>query len=249
VNPDEIAALQCVERAHWFYRGKRDLVRHWLAALGPLGREDLLVDIGAGTGQFLLEMRPLCRTVGVEAQAHAAAIAAARSVPLARGAIEALPIRSGAATAVTALDVLEHVADDAGAARELARIARPGGIVIVHVPALARLWSDWDEALGHQRRYDCARVLALVRGAALIVRHCAYVNSLACLPILVARTLRTRFGLGAERRLEDHVPLAPLNHLLYWSFVAPGRWAWCSPPFGTSILCIAQKPAAAEASA
>ncbi len=249
MNPDEIAALERVEQVHWFYRGKRDLVRYWLAALGGLGPEDLLLDIGAGTGQFLVEMRPVCRAVGVEATVHAASIAAARAVAVTRASIEALPIRSGAAAAVAALDVLEHVADDAGAMRELARVARPGGLIVLHVPALARLWSDWDEALGHRRRYSRAGLLSVVRGAALTVRRCVYVNTLACLPILVARTLRTRFGLGAGHRLEDRVPPAPLNRLLHWSFVAPARQAWCAPPFGASLLCIAQKPRGAEAGA
>jgi precorrin-6B methylase 2 len=66
VKASELAALAAVEREHWFYRGKRDIVRYWIDMLIPLGHEDLLVDVGAGTGQLLLELSGKCRAVGVE---------------------------------------------------------------------------------------------------------------------------------------------------------------------------------------
>jgi SAM-dependent methyltransferase len=242
MNPEEFEALARVEREHWFYRGKRDLVRHWVARLAPLRADDLLVDIGAGTGQLLAEVAPHCRAVGVEAHPVGLAIAATKPVPLVQAVIEALPLATGAAAVVTALDVIEHVDDDGAALAELARITRPGGLIVVHVPAFQLLWSDWDVGLGHKRRYTRASLLALVDRTSLHIRHCAYVNTAAFLPILAVRALRARFGIGGGRRLEDDVPPAALNRLLHWSFVAPARQAWLSPPFGVSILCILQKP-------
>jgi SAM-dependent methyltransferase len=242
VNPEEFEALARVEREHWFYRGKRDLVRHWVDALAPLRDGDLVVDIGAGTGQLLAELGGVCRAVGIEAHPQGLAIAAGKPVRLIQGSILDLPLASDRAAVVTALDVLEHVDDDARALGELLRITRPGGLVIVHVPAFAVLWSDWDVALGHRRRYTRPTLLELVRRFPLRVRHCAYVNTAAFLPILVYRALRVRAGVGGGRRLEDDVPPPALNRLLHWSFVTPARWGWLSPPFGVSILCILQKP-------
>ena len=241
MNPEEFEALARVEREHWFYRGKRDLVRHWVGRLAPLRRDDLLVDIGAGTGQLLAEVAPHCRALGIEAHPQGLAIASTKPVPLVQATIEALPIASGAAAVVTALDVIEHVDDDDAALAELARITRPGGLIVLHVPAFRLLWSDWDVALGHRRRYTKPGLLALVGRTALRVRHCAYVNTAAFLPILAVRGLRARFGIGSSRRLEDDVPPAALNRLLHWTFVAPARQGWLSPPFGVSILCILQK--------
>jgi SAM-dependent methyltransferase len=242
MQPEEFTALARVEREHWFYRGKRDLVRHWIARLAPLQPTDLLVDIGAGTGQLLAEIGATCRAVGIEAHPHGLAIAAGRRVALLQGTIEALPIASGAAAVITALDVLEHVTDDAAALAELGRVVRPGGLVVLHVPAFPSLWSDWDVALGHKRRYTKPGLLALVRRSPLEVRHCAYVNTAAFLPILAVRALRN-LGLGGSRRLEDAVPPAPLNRLLHWTYVAPARRRW-SPPFGVSLLCLLQRPTA-----
>ena len=244
MNPEEFEALARVEREHWFYRGKRDLVRHWLARLAPLRADDLWIDIGAGTGQLLLELASSCRALGIESHPRGLAIAATKPVPLVQATIEALPIASGAAAVVTALDVIEHVDDDAGALAELMRITRPGGLIVLHVPAFQLLWSDWDVTLGHRRRYTRPALLALVARTPLRVRHCAYVNTAAFLPILAVRALRARFGAAGGHRLEDDVPPAPLNRLLHWAFVAPARQAWLSPPFGVSILCILQTPAA-----
>jgi SAM-dependent methyltransferase len=241
MHPQEFAALARVEREHWFYRGKRDLVRHWIARLAPPQQDDLWVDVGAGTGQLISELAASCRAVGIEAHAHGLAIATSRTLRLVQATIEALPIASGAAAVITALDVLEHVDDDAAALGELHRVARPGGLVVLHVPAFALLWSDWDVSLGHRRRYTRPALLDLVGRSPLQVRHCAYVNTAAFLPILAVRALRAGLGIGAGRRLEDEVPPALLNRLLHWAYVAPARRAW-SPPFGVSILCVLQKP-------
>jgi SAM-dependent methyltransferase len=241
MRPEEFAALARVEREHWFYRGKRDLVRYWIGRVAPLQPDDLLVDIGAGTGQLISEVASTCRAVGIEAHPQGLAIAATRTVRLVQASIEAVPIASGTAAVITALDVIEHVEDDAAALAELHRIARPGGLVILHVPAFPLLWSDWDVSLGHKRRYTRPALLDLVRRSPLQVRHCAYVNTAAFLPILAVRALRARFGIGGSQRLEDAVPAAALNRLLHWAYVAPARYRW-SPPFGVSILCILRKP-------
>lgn len=69
---------------------------------------------------------------------------------------------------VLALDVLEHVDDDAAFARTLAELAAPGGRVVVSVPAWPGLFSRHDVALGHHRRYRPEALLAVLRGAGLV---------------------------------------------------------------------------------
>jgi SAM-dependent methyltransferase len=239
MTPEEFRALARVEREHWFYRGKRDVVRHWVGTLAPLRPGDLLLDVGAGTGQLVAEFGASCRAVGVEPHGEGLAFASAKGVRLVQGAIEHLPVASGVAAVVTALDVLEHLDDDAAGLAEIVRVTRPGGLVLLLVPAFPLLWSDLDETLGHRRRYTRAGLRALVGRSPLAIRHCAYVNSAAFPPILLYRLAR-RLGLRGGR-LEDGVPPAILNAALHAAFVRPARWAWFSPPFGVSILCVAEK--------
>jgi SAM-dependent methyltransferase len=238
---EEFHALAKVEREHWFYRGKRDIVRYWLRRLAPVHAGDLLVDIGAGTGQLLSELVGSCRAVGIEYDWEALRLARQSATPIARGSLLDLPIRSDSAAVVTALDVLEHIDDDARGTSELYRILRPGGLVFLLVPAFQALWSDWDDSLGHKRRYTKSALLRVVRSAPFHVHHCAYINSAAFLPILAYRALRNRLPLG--RRLEDSLPSPAVNSMLHSLFVVPACWKWFSPPFGVSIFCILQKPA------
>jgi SAM-dependent methyltransferase len=241
VKASELAALGAVERDHWFYRGKRDIVRYWINALAPLGPEDLLVDVGAGTGQLLLEMGHSCRAVGVEFTAAGLGYLSGKNLRVIRGSITALPVHSNAAAVVTALDVLEHVGDDGQALSELIRIVRPGGLVILHVPAFELLWSDWDRALGHKRRYSRPALLRLAGRFAVDVRRCVYVNTAVFLPVLTYRWLRSAFPTLLASRLEDTVPPRPVNHLLHRLYVAPACWRRVSAPLGVSVLCILEK--------
>ena len=245
MNPTEFAVLARVEREHWFYRGKRDIVHHWALTLLHLRPADLAVDVGAGTGQLVVEFSDMCKAIGIEPHPVALQIAGGKPIQLVQGSVTALPLTAGRAALVTALDVLEHVEDDAGALAELLRITRPGGFIFIGVPAFQILWSDWDESLGHKRRYTKRALLQLVNRLDVTVQRCVYVNSAAFLPVLCYRWLRTR--LGGQRRLEDSVPTALVNHILYKVFVVPACWRWLSPPFGISIFCILRKTSPTDA--
>jgi SAM-dependent methyltransferase len=240
---EEFHALAKVEREHWFYRGKRNIVHHWLNRLAPVRQDDLLVDIGAGTGQLLTEFLGSCRAVGVEYDWEALRLAGGNAAPIARGSLLDLPIRTDSAAVVTALDVLEHIDDDVRGMSELCRIVRPHGWVFLLVPAFQALWSDWDDSLGHKRRYTKSALLRVARTSPFRIHHCVYINSAAFLPILAYRAVRTRLSGSFGGRLEDSVPSRAVNSLLHSLFVVPACWAWFSPPFGVSLFCILQKRA------
>lgn len=241
VRPEEYAALARVEERHWFYSGKREIVRGWLRHLGVLGRGTLLIDVGAGTGLFAMEMQQHSRVLAVDPDPNALQFIRSRAgLPAVAGSASCLPVATGAAAALTALDVIEHLDDDAAALLEFTRVVRPGGGVVLTVPALPALWSEWDEALHHRRRYTRPMLTQALRGLPVRVRHMSYINTLALLPIAAYRLAR-RMGLpvGAGR-LEDQVPPEPLNSALRQLFVQPALWP-VPMPIGVSLLCVLRR--------
>lgn len=250
VNPHEHEAMYRVESRHFWFTGTRRVILAALErALGPaLGRARLL-DLGCGTGFTLTQLPRGARAIGLDSSPTALHLARRRAsgAGLVRGSAYALPFASGAFDGALALDVLEHLDDDRGAARELARVLRPGGVAIVTVPAFQALWSKHDEALEHRRRYRLAEIESLVREAGLHIEHSTYYNFFL-FPVVAASRLfdraRTALGLSTARRAAADlaIPAAPINAALR---AVLGSERAIAPrmrlPIGVSCLIVARK--------
>lgn len=246
MNPEEYARLDNIDRGHWFYRGKRAIVRHWIERYLPLRPDDLLIDAGMGTGTWLVEMSDACRVCGLDD--HEESIALARPKIEAKGGqvlktgLDHVDLPDGSAAVVTIMDVLEHLDDDRTALREMIRLTRPGGLIVITVPALTWLWSDWDVALHHRRRYVRRQLLELVQQPGVEMLHCAYFNSLLLPAIVLVRFWRRlRPPRPGAERAEDRIPAGWLNGLLYKLLVAPACLKWFRPPLGVSLLAVLRK--------
>ena len=208
-----------------------------------------MIDAGCGTGTFLAEMAGTCRVLGLDDHAESIALAGPRLEAVGgdvlQTTLDRVNLPDGCAAVVTLMDVLEHVDDDAGVLREMGRLVRPGGLVVVTVPALRWLWSDWDVALHHRRRYHRADLLRRVVAATdLETLHCAYFNTAALPAIGLVRAWRQAAPpVPGRERAEDRVPNRVLNWLLYHTMVTPACWRWFRPPAGVSLLAVLRKPA------
>ncbi len=162
----------------------------------------------------------------------------------------ALPFDSATFDAVVALDVVEHCADDGRVVSELARVLKPGGTLVVTVPAFQALWSEHDEALHHLRRYRRHQVRALLDGAALEIRTLSYFNTLL-FPAIAAVRLGKR--LLPRRRVPQSDASTPpklLNELLWLIFSLERRLLRrVRLPVGVSILAVATRPAGVRSGA
>jgi SAM-dependent methyltransferase len=161
--------------------------------------------------------------------------------------------RDGSFDLVTALDVIEHIDRDDDAVRELARVTRPGGHLLVTVPAFPALWSDHDEINHHMRRYRGSEIRELVTRHGCEIVKFTYMNTFLFPVAYAVRTwqqLRTKlFGESPHPPRTDFVDYHPVvNAMLTAIFTAEvplvtlGRL-----PFGLSILCLARKKAGATA--
>jgi len=207
-----------------------------------LGRR--IVEVGAGIGTFtdhLLARRPDAAVTAIEPAAnnfpHLLRHFAddARVAPV-RGYLDgSLPAAS--ADSVVAVNVLEHVEDDAGFLRDAARVLAPGGHLLLFVPALPALFGTLDRAFEHFRRYTRPVLRARLADAGLEPREVSYVN----LPGVAAwwlsgKVLRKTTVSARDARLYD-------RWVIPWVRAVERRW---SPPLGQSLIAIARKPGAAK---
>ena len=246
MDPNEYFNLARVETQHWFYVGKRDIVRHWIQRVHALRPGHWLVDCGAGTGTFAAEMASCCKVLAVDDHEESLALAREKlgDDRVKPGSCVQLPLPSNSVDVLTALDVIEHVEQDRQALLEFSRVVRPGGIVVITVPALMLLWSDWDVALHHFRRYTRRSLLELVPQDSFTVVHCSYVN-VAALPLVLMvrkwRALKRRFGFRTTSRFEDSIPPRWINSLLHWSFVRLGCQSLIRFPAGAGLLAVLRR--------
>ncbi len=247
MNPAEYRRIYEAEEAQWWYAGMRAISRALLAA--PLrrladGRGRLaILDAGCGTGGNLALFAPWGRAVGVDLSKDALAFCHERGVPAARAGLLALPFAESTFDGVTSFDVIYHawVADDRAATREMARVLRPGGLMLVRVPALKVLWGGHDVAVQSRHRYTRAELRALLEDTGLEVLRVTYANCFLFPLLLLRRTLDRLTG-----RTGSDVGFLP----------APFEWTFrrlleleaalvqrgLSLPIGASVIALGRKP-------
>ena len=249
MEADEYRKLAEVEDAMWYFRALHGHVEHELAQ--TLRRSAAAVlDAGCGTGGLirrLMARRPAWRWTGVDLSPLACELARQRggqTVEIKEASVTALPFAEGVFDAVVSADVLYHVDDDEGALREFFRVLRPGGAVVINVPAYRWLWSYHDEAVHSRRRYGRREMIAKLTAAGFTGVQATHWNTLP-FPLVVAR----RKLFPAPRDGSDVRLFAPPVEAGFNAAMAVER-AWLSGvgrlPFGSSILAVARKPGTAN---
>lgn len=242
METEEYTNLDEQEARHWYYVGKRDAVRYWIERYGALSREKVLLDCGAGTGLFAKSLGASCQVRVLDSHPESLKILKRRfnSEQILEGSCQSIPLPDRSVDVLTALDVLEHLEDDAAAVAEFQRVLNPGGVIVATVPAMMCLWSDWDEALHHFRRYRRHSFLQLFSPLYWDDIHTNYTNVLAFPLVWALRRLR-RGGGGASRRAEDVVPPAWINAILREMFVRTATMRHVRFPFGVSLILAARR--------
>lgn len=242
MNAEEYANMERHEDAHWYYAGKREIAHGWLQQVGPPRAEDLFLDCGAGSGRFAKEMETHCRVLVLDDHEEALRLLRTRFRPdqILSLAGDQVPLPDASLDYVTALDVLEHTPDDQAVVQGFRRLLKPGGVALVTVPAGMALWSDWDVALHHYRRYSRPQLKALFPDAQWELLHVNYTNVAVYPAVWFVRKWQKWLLREKTARFEDKLPPRALNAMLRWLFVRPAFWR-VPFPFGVSLLLVARK--------
>ncbi|HXC72000.1 MAG TPA: class I SAM-dependent methyltransferase [Pyrinomonadaceae bacterium] len=232
-----------VEQSHWWHIGRRRIIASFVEDIcrRVSDRRPRILDVGCGTGANLLLLSKYGDAEGVDISEDALAFCRERGLDKVRlGAAEALPYEDGTFDLVTALDVVEHLDDDLAGLTELRRVLRPGGRVLLFVPAFMFLWGLQDDVSHHRRRYRLPELRRVLERAGFEIERTTYANITFFLPILVGRQLMRLTGIKAES--ENNINVPALNGV-FGRLLGAESWIlrYMNLPFGVSGLCVAKK--------
>lgn len=239
-----------VQDRHWWFAARREILRAQLKAL-RLPADAEILEVGSGTGANLALLAEFGRVTGLEMSAEAIASARARGLEL-PGRVTLHQGRCPDDLAglgqrfdlVCLFDVLEHIDNDRAALAALRDCLKPGGRIVISVPAYRWLWSAHDESLHHRRRYRRSELVELCADCGLAVTTSSYFNTML-FPLAAAGRVMDRF-LGRQQSSGSAVPPAPVNAGLRLVFAFERHFLGRVPlPFGLSILVVAHAKAAA----
>lgn len=231
-----------VEQSHWWYTGRRRILASFLDDIcrRVTDRRPRILDVGCGTGANLLMLSKYGDAEGVDVSEDALAFCRERGLEQVKlGAAERLPYDDATFDLVTALDVVEHLDDDLAGLREMRRVLRPGGRVLLFVPTFMFLWGVQDDVSNHRRRYRLPELRRVLEQAGFEIERTTYANITFFLPILLARKLMRVTGIKAES--ENNINVSALNGVLGRLFGAESLvLRHMNIPFGVSGLCVAR---------
>jgi SAM-dependent methyltransferase len=232
-----------VEETHWWFVGRRDLFGRELKRAGVAPSATAVLDIGCSTGTNLRMLRKAGfeRVLGLDANPDAVRSCSAKGLgPICQADVCAMPFPDGSFDLAIASDVIEHIDDDAVALREIARVLRPGSLLLLTVPAFSSLWGLQDRVSHHRRRYRLAPLRSQLEAIGLRPLRMFYFNYLLFVPIWLGRRLIERCRIEIASEAQINTPL--LNLLLGGIFEFDARTApLLHPPFGVSIFMLAAK--------
>lgn len=255
-DPAFFQPLFDAEDRHFWFRSRNRIVRDVVERLLPsLPPDSPILEVGCGTGNVLRVLRETCpaaTVVGMDLFAEGLGFASRRTTAsLVQGDMHRPPFRAQFGV-IGLFDVLEHLPDDRLVLRDLRAMLQTGGYLVVTVPAHPTLWSYFDEASQHQRRYRPQELCRKLNDADFHVEYLSQYMMSAFLPMWLGRRLaalgRRRSGATAGRSAEElatqELKPTPIVNELFLGLLAVER-AWLARgralPLGTSLLAVGRK--------
>jgi ubiquinone/menaquinone biosynthesis C-methylase UbiE len=243
---EEFEIMYQLEQSHWWFKGKQFLLKQCLRSLDiHASQRGRILDIGAGTGIILKLLHDFGETYGIEYSQQGIKYLKKRELKriVCADADQLLPFKNDTFKIITCLDVLEHLDRDKRLLKEMLRVSKPGGHILVAVPAFDMFWSSHDVALHHKRRYTRKEILKAIHKMDCKIIKASYYNFILSLPILAVRTFKSIFSKNTEQQSDFFMGFPDfINKILEFVYKVELRsLSFVNFPFGVSILLILRK--------
>jgi len=243
---DEMAA---VEDRHWWFRAREEITMALLEKHLAGIENPVIGDFGTGTGHMLAPLSRLGKVYGMESSPEALEYALSKGVAeVRRGSLpHEIPYGEGFFDAVLMQDVLEHVPEATAALASVRAAMKPGGVLLLTVPALQGLYCGRDRFHGHVLRYDLKTLGSQIVAGGLDLVFLSYYNFLLFLPAAATR-LFSRYFRGNPECTDLSVLAAPANSFFRAIFASEKRWlsAGRTFPWGVSAVAVARRPVSGQ---
>jgi SAM-dependent methyltransferase len=236
--------MAAVEDEHWWFASRRAICAHLLDRIA-LPKDAAILEPGCGTGGNFAMLARRGRLYAMDADESALRFAAARGIAeLARGSLpDDIPFGDLCFDLVVMTDVLEHLDDEAAALSAVYARLKPGGWLLMTVPAMRLLWSDHDAIHHHRRRYHAGELRARVAAAGFRIEYLSYYNFILFPAIAAVRLMgrwRSRAD-GGNGRHDLAMPPRALNSLLRLLFSSERHIVGTMRiPVGVSLIVLAR---------
>jgi 2-polyprenyl-3-methyl-5-hydroxy-6-metoxy-1,4-benzoquinol methylase len=231
------AAYPELYRRHWWWRVREEILLRTIARIlddRPAPRR--ILDVGCGAGLFFDALQRFGHVEGIESDRDAVEMAGRWKPNIFVGQLDGSYSPDEAYDVILMLDVLEHLTEPEPLLRHARQLLKPGGCILITVPAFTWLWTRHDDMNHHVRRYTRSAMRTTLRGAGLVVADATYLFQSLVFPKAIVRVMES---LQKSPPSVPRIPGAWLNDALQtWlrNEYALGRWL----PFGTSLMVVAR---------
>lgn len=229
-----------VEDRHWWFVGRQRIVENLILRRIGLAPGSAVLDVGCGTGSILAMLSRHFEACGTDTSPLAVELCGKRGLKnVYQCTLETFPHPEQRFDLITLLDVIEHIDDDRSVVQQARGFLKPGGSILVTVPAYQWLWSPHDDVNHHKRRYTRPHLARVLEQAGLKPVVLSYYNTLLFPAALAGRLLQKLTGSASDTTLA--IPPSPVNMLLT-SFFSFERHLLnvSSLPFGLSLVAVAR---------
>lgn len=252
MEDQEYQELYAIEEQHWWFRGQRRIAFGLLERYRKKLQGYTILDAGCGTGLNMVHLSAWGTVTGIDISPRAVEFCEKRGLKnVVLGPVEQTPFTDNSFDIATCFGVLYHKAvDDQRAVKELARVCKPGGLVLITTPAMKFLrWKIFrtphDELQHTGRRHTHKELQTLLENAGFEVKKISYDTTFLFIPVILARILGNikRWIIPSTPQKSD-LTLPPqwigkiLEQTMYWeSLIIPHF----SLPFGIGLVAVAEK--------